>query len=597
MTVQDLYLEYDQFLAHYNKRLSEAKKSIRELAFVRLLSFTGIILSLIFLPRFSPILAWISAILLFILFLYGIKVFTKKEKEKIFYTRIIKINQDERLALDERYEQYDSGAEFINPEHPYSFDLDLFGNGSLFQYVNRTTTPAGKKKLAAYLNQPLLDAKAIELRQKALRELSESTRWRQHFAAKGPGDHDQQLRFIEEMSGQVKLVNPSSLKRTFIIFPAISVSLLLLWIFSVLPWGIFVLSAFGNMFILYIHRKKTDSFYQLFGDQTRMLENYLELFRLIEQKEFQSELLKEQQESLLYEGQKASHLIAELQRTMSRFEYRSNIIFAVIGESIFLWDLICIYQLNRWQQKYKDHIGRWFGAIYELDALSSLANLDHNHPEWALPLFEQNEFCFSANDLAHPLINPKKRIGNDFRMNGEGRIVIITGANMAGKSTFLRTIGVNMILAMNGCRVCATWLTMKPVRLFTNMHTTDNLRKEESYFLAELLRLQQMLTMIREGVPLFIMIDEMLKGTNSKDKLSGSKALVEKLIRLQGNGVIATHDLNLTDLAEVFPKNIINQCFDIQLSGEKLIFDYKLHNGVTHTMNASFLMKKMGIID
>jgi DNA mismatch repair ATPase MutS len=272
-------------------------------------------------------------------------------------------------------------------------------------------------------------------------------------------------------------------------------------------------------------------------------------------------------------------------------------IFIPVGEFIFLWDLICVFQLNRWQQKYKDHIGRWFGAIYELDALSSLANLDHNHPEWALPLFERKEFCFSANDLAHPLINPKKRIGNDFRMNGEGKIVIITGANMAGKSTFLRTIGVNMILAMNGCRVCAGWLTMKPVKLFTNMRTTDNLRKEESYFFAELLRLQQMLNLVRQGVPLFIMIDEMLKGTNSKDKLSGSKALVEQLIHLRSNAVVATHDLNLTELAHIFQKNIINQCFEVQLSDEKLIFDYKLHDGITYTMNASFLMKKMGIID
>jgi len=592
--MQDLYQEYDQFLTHDTNRLSEAKKNMQKLAFLRLVSFTGIILSLIFL---SKVLAWGSAILFFILFLYGIKTFIKKEKKKKFYTRLIKINQEERLALDEVYEQFDSGAEFIDPAHPYSFDLDLFGDGNLFQYINRTTTPAGEKKLAGYLNQPLLDPEAIELRQKALLELSGNTRWRQHFAAKGPGKDDRQLRLVEEMSDKLKLANPSSLKRTFIIFPAISISLLLLWIFSVLPWGIFVLSTFGNMFILYIHRKKIDSFYQLFGNQTKILENYLELFRLAEQKEFQSELLKKHQESLLHEGHKASHLITQLQRIMARFEYRSNMIFIPVGEFIFLWDLICVFQLNRWQQKYKDHIGRWFGAIYELDALSSLANLDHNHPEWALPLFERKEFCFSANDLAHPLINPKKRIGNDFRMNGEGKIIIITGANMAGKSTFLRTIGVNMILAMNGCRVCASWLTMKPVKLFTNMRTTDNLRKEESYFFAELLRLQQMLNLVRQGVPLFIMIDEMLKGTNSKDKLSGSKALVEQLIHLRGNAVVATHDLNLTELALIFQKNIINQCFEVQLSDEKLIFDYKLHDGITYTMNASFLMKRMGIID
>jgi hypothetical protein len=589
--------EYDQFIAHDTQRLSEAKKSIQKLAFLRFFAFTGVILSLIFLLKVSPLLAWGSAILFGILFLYGIKAFINKEKEKNFYTRLIRINQDERLALDEVCEQFDGGKEFTDPDHPYSFDLDLFGDGSLFQYINRTTTPAGKRKLAAYLQHPVLDAEAIEFRQKALLELAENTRWRQYFAAKGPGDQDRELRFIEQRNTHVKLENPSSLKRTFIIFPAITTGLLLLCISSVLSWGIFPLAMFINLFILYLHRKKIHSFYQLFGNQTKILENYLELFRLTEQKEFKSELLRKLQGLLIYEKQQASHVIAQLQRIMSRFEYRSNVIFAMVGQFIFLWDLICIYQLNRWQQEHQDHFGRWFEAIHELDALSSLANLDHNHPEWALPFLERKAFCFSANDLAHPLIKTGKRIGNDFRMNGEGKIMIITGANMAGKSTFLRTIGVNMILAMSGSRVCATWMTMKPVNLFTNMRMTDNLQKEESYFFAELLRLQQILTLLLKGDPLFIMIDEMLKGTNSKDKLSGSKALVEKLIRLRGNGVVATHDLNLTDLAENFPQNVINKCFDVQLSAEKLIFDYKLHDGVTHTMNASFLMKKMGIID
>ena len=595
--MQHLYQEYDQFLTHDTERLSEAKKSIRKLAFLRLSAFSGIILSLIFLPKISPLLAWGSALLLLILFFYGIKSFVLKEKEKKFYTCLIQINEDEQLALDEIFEQFDNGAEYTDPDHPYSFDLDLFGVGSLFQYLNRTTTAGGKRKLAAFLNYLFLDPDIIELRQKAILELSENTRWRQYFAAKGPGGHDQQLRFIEQSGNLMKLENPNSLKWIFTVFPSISILLLILCIFSVLPWAAFMLSGSVNLLILYTQHKKIDSFYQLFGNQTEILENYLELFRLAEQKQFHTELLKRIQESLCVEGKPASYAIAGLKQIMSRFEYRSNIIFILTGEFIFLWDLVCIYKLNLWRQKHQDHIAGWFEAIYELDALSSLANFDHNHPEWALPFFERTDFCFSANDLAHPLIKPAKRIGNDFRMNGEGKIVIITGANMAGKSTFLRTIGVNMILATNGCRVCAAWMTMKPVNLFTNMRTTDNLRKEESYFFAELQRLQQMLSLLLTGQPLFIIIDEMLKGTNSKDKLSGSKALIEKLIRLNANGVVATHDLNLTELAEIYPENIINSCFDVHLSPEKLIFDYKLRDGITHTMNASFLMKKMGIID
>jgi len=595
--VQTLYQEYDQFLTHDTRKLAEAKKSIRHLAFLRFLAFAGMILSLVFLPKVSPALAWAAFLLLFALFLYAIKAFIKKEKEKLFYSKLIKINRDEKLALDEVFEQFDHGAAFTDPDHACSYDLDLFGTGSLFQYINRTTTPAGKIKLAAYLTNLVADADLIEQKQKALQELSDNTRWRQHFSAKGPGSHDQPLQFLGQTVDGVKLDNPSSLKRITILLPAFSIAMLLLCIFSVLPWSAFALSGTVNMLILYLYRKKIDSFYQLFGHQTTILENYLELFRLSEQKEFQSTLLNQIRQSFRYEGKTASQLIAGLQRIMSRFDYRSNILFILTGELIFLSDLVCIYKLNQWQQKHRDHIIRWFEAIYELDALSSFANLNHNHPEWALPVPDRKDFCFAANDLAHPLIKPEKRIGNDFRMNGEGKVVIITGANMAGKSTFLRTIGVNVILAMNGCRVCASWMTLKPVYLFTNMRTTDNLRKEESYFFAELQRLKQMLTLMQKEIPLFIIIDEMLKGTNSKDKLSGSKALVEKLIRLQGNAVVATHDLSLTELAEIYPENIFNKCFEVHLSSEKWMFDYKLHDGITHTMNASFLMKKMGIID
>lgn len=181
-------------------------------------------------------------------------------------------------------------------------------------------------------------------------------------------------------------------------------------------------------------------------------------------------------------------------------------------------------------------------------------------------------------------------------MEEKGTISIITGANMAGKSTFLRTVGVNMILAMNGCRVCADSFSLTPVPVYTNMRTTDNLQKDESYFYAELLRLQQMLELINEGTQVFIIIDEMLKGTNSIDKLNGSKALIEKLIALGANGLVATHDLKLTELKEQFPDKIINQCFEVTLANDNLRFDYKLQDGVTTTMNATYLMKQMGII-
>jgi len=238
---------------------------------------------------------------------------------------------------------------------------------------------------------------------------------------------------------------------------------------------------------------------------------------------------------------------------------------------------------------------QWFEVIAEMDALVSLANSNYNHPRWITPKVSQSGYIFNAEDLGHPLIDESRCVSNSFQLTNQEQITIITGANMAGKSTFLRTVGVNLILASNGCKVCAESFEFSPIRIYTNMRTSDNLMNDESYFYAELLRLQSMLTLLRSGENLFVIIDEMLKGTNSVDKLNGSKELIHQLISLNTHGIVATHDLGLTELAQNIPA-IKNQCFEVQLHNDELNFDYKLTNGVTRTMNATFLMKKMGII-
>ncbi|WP_423126305.1 MutS-related protein [Gaoshiqia sp. Z1-71] len=592
--MDELRQEYEKFLDFDKNRLSGAKARLKRLSLARFLAFLGLILSFVYL-RYPYNIG--VALFAFSLFLYWIRSYISEEKKKILYERLIRINQNELLALDEIYTQFDGGTGFADQGHAYSFDLDLFGDGSLFQFLNRTVTKLGSKKLAAYLNNPLSDPAEINERQKALLELAGYTRWRHHFAAKGHTHDEQDLRLLHQIAAHENLGHPRHVGWLILILPVFSVSMLALCLFSVLPWIFFILSVFLNGFVLYRYRKTISSFYQLFGNQAEILDSYRELLLLIEQKKFDSELLRRLKKQLYSHHKEASRIVTDLRKIMARFDYRANLAFALFAEPIFIWDLICVYQLNRWNRKYKNDILRWFDLIAEFDALSSLANLNHNHPEWALPTFEDDDFCLSANELAHPLIKKEKRIGNDFRMNGRGKIMIITGANMAGKSTFLRTIGVNMVLAMNGCRVCASWFTMKPVSLYTNMRTTDNLQKDESYFFAELLRIQHMLELINQGKQLFVIIDEMLKGTNSEDKLTGSKALTEKLIRLNTNGLVATHDLKLTELADTYPKQISNRCFEVKLAGGNLVFDYKLIDGVTRTMNASYLMKKMKIID
>ena len=593
---QELFQEYEKFLNHDQKRLTKIKRQIRQLALLRFFAFVAIILSLIYLPRISSWLAYSIATGCTILFFFWIKKFIKKEKEKLLFTNLVEINQKELIALGEEYGQFEDGNEFIDPQHRFTFDLDIFGKGSLFQFINRTVTQLGRKQLSSFLSTHETDLTKLEKRTQALLELAKQTRWRQLFSAKGHTKDEQDLVLLEKITSKVEIKNTTRLRRLTLILPTISLSFVLICWLTNLPWILLLFTLMINGFVLWANRKTTQSFFDLFGSQSNLLANYKELLTLIEEERFEATLLIDLKKQLFTNDQTASKTLSQLQKIMAQFDYGKNMLLGPIFNAFLLWDLKCCLQLFQWQTENANSFNHWFETIAEFDALSSLANLNHNHPEWTLPKFEAGEFHLTTNDLKHPLIKSAKCIGNDFRLNGDGQIAIVTGANMAGKSTFLRTIGVNMILAMNGCRVNASWFSMKPLQLFTNMRTTDNLKNDESYFFAELQRLKAILDELRAGNQTFVIIDEMLKGTNSEDKLSGSIRLIQQLISLQAVGLVATHDLKLTELAEKYPHNISNQCFEIQLNEDELIFDYKLAAGVTTTMNANFLMKKMGII-
>jgi len=264
----------------------------------------------------------------------------------------------------------------------------------------------------------------------------------------------------------------------------------------------------------------------------------------------------------------------------------------------FLWDIRQSIRLERWQEKYSPHMASWFDAMAETDAYISLAGYAYNNPEYVFPdVIESENLNFQANDIGHPLIHADNRVCNAFAAGGWGSFTILTGANMAGKSTFLRTIGVNMVLASCGAPVCARSLTLSPVELVTSIHTIDSLANNESYFYAELKRLKLIIDMLKDGKQVFIILDEILKGTNSKDKQAGSRALVKQLISLQASGIIATHDLSLGDLENTFPEHVKNRCFEIKIEDDKLEYSYLLNEGIARNMNATILMEKMGITE
>ena len=591
----DLLANYQSLADHYQSLANKKKDQLRLISIARLFSFVGILPVWFYLSPTSETLAAAISLVLLVTFFLLIKKFIQAEKQLQYNQRLSKINRDEISALNRDLSSFDSGKEFIDPHHDYSYDLDLFGIGSLFQFLNRTVTRQGKTQLATLLKQSQRPSEEIRSRQDGIQELAEEFGWRQDFMAKGMETEGTKDDYNESIDQVINLKSVHFLKYLLKLLPALTLLLIGLSIVDIDSHSFYRLALFAQWITIGLYFKTILKFHQKFESQGKLLSRYANMLKQIESFNFKSSYLISLKEQLSYQGKTASAITSELQKILDQFDYSKNILVGFVLDSIFLWDIGCLVKLNKWQQDYAGVLPRWFEVIAEMDALVSLANCNYNHPDWVTPEVSPSEFTFNAENLGHPLIDETRCVSNSFQILGEEKIVIITGANMAGKSTFLRTAGVNLILASNGCKVCAKVFKFSPIRIYTSMRTSDNLMNDESYFYAELLRLQSMLTLLRNGENLFVILDEMLKGTNSVDKLNGSKELIHQLISLNTHGIVATHDLGLTELAQNIP-SIKNQCFEVQLHNDELNFDYKLTNGVTRTMNATFLMKKMGII-
>jgi hypothetical protein len=580
----------------FESKLKTVSQKIRLFAWYRLAAFI-----LLFIPfAVWGWNRWITALptLFFLVFFFFlVKKNIRFEKEKKKFEVLKKITEDELLALKHQFSHFDSGKEFLNPSHFNSYDLDLFGEGSVFQFINRTSTLSGKQKLASWLQSPPLEKAEIEQRQEAIRELSAIPNFRLHFLANGhlfkeTSELNEEIKRWSET--ELNLNRPAVVRASVIIIP-------LLTIFAAVPaiLGIsnlwILLMAFVQWSFLGFSFKRISEYYSFFGRKSELLEKYMQLLEFIEGREFQAPFLLNLQKKVR-KPDTASHIFRQLKKLVGQFEYRQNLVVAVIFNSLFLWDIRCVFKLWDWHRRNRKKLTAWLDVIAETDALISLANLAYNHPEFVYSEIHDGGFTLKAKQLGHPLLVASKRVNNDFVINGWGKAVIVTGANMAGKSTFLRTVGVNLILGRMGAPVCAEQMVFSPVKVYTNMRTTDNLLKDESYFFAELKRIKTVLDRLENGERIFVILDEMLKGTNSVDKLNGSRELIRKLLELKAVALIATHDLKISEMEEDYPQMVFNKCFEIKLENDEMVFDYLLTDGVTKTMNATFLMKKMGII-
>ncbi len=593
----NLHSIYQNLLHDYEQKLKKSKYSARLISILRLTVFiAGITLIYFFANAGSTVYLTLDIVLTIVFFLVLVKthsLFLNKQKEEEAY---IKINKDEITALSGDFSHFENGKAFLDSKHSYSFDIDIFGDGSLFQFLNRTSTFIGRIKLVDRLRFPFLQKEKIIKYQEAVAELKDKLSWRQKFQTIGISHKEKdsdKVRILQWIKRPALFQNPIFVLMVVSV-PLLSIAMVVLYsmdfigekqllFYFLVPLGI------SGSYSMKINRK-----HQEVSKTSAMLSKYGKLINLIETAEFSSDVLSEFKQTLNKDSSSAASDIKKLSVILGALDSRLNIFAWFFLNGIMLWDILQILRLERWQLKHREKLDKWFDIIAETEVIISLANFYYNNPEAKFPNIEKGEYILKADSLGHPLIKEEERVNNSVEMKSAS-ITIITGANMAGKSTWLRTVGVNLILGMIGAPVSGKGVTIKPIQLFTSIRQDDSLQKNESYFYSELKRLKSIIDELKKGTELFIILDEILRGTNSKDKHSGSEALLKQLIGLGTSGIIATHDVSLGILEKIFPQHIKNRCFEVDIDGNELSFDYKLRDGVSKNMNATILMREMGI--
>lgn len=590
---------------HYTERLSltegqlqQVKKQIFRISMLRLALFIAGIAGVYFFFNQTTLLIVCICLTFFPLFIL-VKIHNRFFIRKEWLETQARIIQEELQALSGDYSSFEDGKEYTNPEHPYSFDLDIFGRRSLFQSINRTCTFFGKVRLAEWLQNHLHEKTSIEKRQEMIREISEHTLFREQFRVAGLVHHGQSsdAEKIQAWSQSPAQYLHAGWVKTFIWGVPVINSLLL--ITSLAGWtsfswlglsfGIFLVLSFGII-------KRATYIQETYGKQLKSLNGYARLIALAKAEEWKSAGMQELMERFNLNGQSPVQALQQLSKELDRLDLRNNQFLYVLLEGSIFFQLQEIVRIERWKVRYGQHISEWLETVGELDALCSLGTFAYNHPQYTYPELTEKPFCFLATQMGHPLMPASQCVKNDATIPSRPFFLIITGANMAGKSTYLRTIGVNYLLACIGAPVCCEKLKLHPNQLITSLRTSDSLSDNESYFFAELKRLKRIIDLLNQGQQLFIILDEILKGTNSMDKQKGSFDLIRQFMQLKANGIIATHDLLLGSLIKQFPEEIRNYCFEADIKENELTFSYKLREGVAQNMNACFLMKKMGII-
>ena len=589
MTPQEFYIEEKQNQEYH---LGQANRKLNFSSLIRLIVFLLAVYGVYYCFdefRIAAVIA-LAGIGIF-LFLVSRHTDLKYDRDKI--KELVDLNELELRVLDREFSDLPAGKEFEDPLHAFSQDIDLFGHGSFFQYLNRTSLKEGATRLAHILTENSIDG--IEEKQYAIKELTGKVKWRQEFTAvaklvKTETPSKQVLKWFKNYQSFV----PGVMRWIPYVFSAISLFIIIGYALDYVTGMQLFLWLLAGLLTTGIYFKKVSLLSESVNRVQDTFHQYHKLLALIENTNFTSSILSEKKDLINSGSVKASRISKKFSRAIDSLEQRNNFLIGFLLNGFMLWDLRQSYKLENWIAGNKQHVKNWFEVIEFIDAYNSLGNFAFNHPNYVFPDISEKQHTINARDLSHPLLDPEKRINNDLVIDNE-QFFIITGANMAGKSTFLRTVSLQIVMVNIGLPVCASHCEYNPIKLITSMRTTDSLTEDESYFYSELKRLQYIVGEIKTD-KYFIILDEILKGTNSTDKAIGSRKFIQKLIKSKSTGIIATHDLSLCEVAEELPQ-VENHYFDAEIINDELHFDYKFKDGICQNMNASFLLKKMNIVD
>ncbi|MBV7528986.1 hypothetical protein [Chitinophaga sp. sic0106] len=587
---------YQQRIDAFKADIAKEQKTASLLAWLRLAAFIAAVWGIVQYIRSGYNLPWLLLTLTGIVgFLVLLKRYTRSQDKLQLFKVLLELNEKELALVMSNVAGFADGSEFIDDRHDFTGDLDVFGPASIYQHINRTGTLSGSRKLAESLRNPLQDARQIRDTQEALRVLTPMVDFRQQLTATATlaKENDQDKKEINLwMQMPLEFLGKQKINLLRWGLPVLFVAAVFIYAFTGAYYWM-LLSFSANWMYLITYQKRILAQHNLMAHKERILSRFDSILLEVRKASFGNARLLLEQQAVANEADTALRKLAKIS---SALDQRMNLLVAVVINPILMYDVHCIVRLEKWKHDHRQDMNKWLDVISQMEAWDSLATFAYNHQEFNWPVVKEGKLVVVARALGHPLIPVGECVQNDGEIGTKADFLIITGSNMSGKSTFLRSVGSNLLLAMCGAPVCAQQFEFTPMHIMTSMRIKDSIASHTSYFQAELLRLQHIIQHLKQGRKVFVLLDEILKGTNSEDKLTGSRSLIEHFISYTCLGMVATHDLELGHLEDTYPTRIRNYCFESTIQDDHLYFDYRMREGIARNKNATFLMKQMQII-